>query len=168
MLTLSLRTPLLKSRNEYFARIPAGWPNACRMIDEGTLGNLLVHYLEGWAEVNLAKILAATASGYHFYDPFVGTFLRRTVHAYFDLLQDSLSRGGAIEQADLAIFLHGPIDALSWGDELQFYREAPRVGLTGISKIKIGSRGVIAESVAYDLNLASDVLRHAFERASTA
>jgi len=118
MLTLSLRTPLLKSRNEYFARIPAGWPNACRMIDEGTLGNLLVHYLEGWAEVNLAKILAATASGYHFYDPFVGTFLRRTVHAYFDLLQDSLSRGGAIEQADLAIFLHGPIDALSWGDTI--------------------------------------------------
>jgi len=60
MLTLSARAPLLKSRNEYIARIPAGWPNACRMIDEGALGNLLVRYLEGWAEVNLANQTAAT------------------------------------------------------------------------------------------------------------
>ena len=118
MLTSSARSPLLKSRNEYIARIPAAKPKASRLINEGALGNLLAFYLEGWAEVNLAKILAATAPGYRFCDPFVGTFLRRTVHAYFDLLQDSLSRGGAIEQADLAIFLHGPIDALSWGDTI--------------------------------------------------
>ena len=96
MLTLSARAPLLKSRNECFARMLAGWPNACRMIDEGTLGNLLVRYLEGWAEVNLAKILAATASGYRFCDPFVGTFVRRTVHAYFDLLQGGTRGSGPV------------------------------------------------------------------------
>jgi hypothetical protein len=38
-------------------------------------------------------------------------------------------------------------------------REAPRLGLTGITFITIGDRGIIAERVAYDLNLAMDVLR---------
>jgi hypothetical protein len=165
MLTSSARAPLLKSRNEYIARIPAVRPNAGRLIGGETPDNsLLVRYLEGWAEVNPAKILAATVPGYRFCDPLVGTFFRRTVREYFDLLQDRLSSGGEVRQAEVAIFLHGPIDTLSRGDELQFWREAPRVGLTGISKIKIGSRGVIADSVAYDLNLASDILRRrAFE-----
>jgi hypothetical protein len=81
-------------------------------------------YLEGWAEANPAKILAATAPDFCFYDPLVGSFVRRTMHEYFEILQDKLS---------------------------------------GISAIKLGRRGLIAESVAYDLNLASDVLRRAFE-----
>jgi hypothetical protein len=157
MFTSSARALLLKGRNEYIARTPAVRPSAGRLIDEGTLDNFpLTRYLEGWAEVNSAKILAATALGYRFCDPLVGTFFRRTVHEYFDLLQDRLSSGGAVGQADLAIFLHGPMDTPSRADELQFWREAPRVGLTGISKVKIGPRGVIADSVAYDLNLASD------------
>ena len=42
---------------------------------------------------------------------------------------------------------------------LTFFREAPRLGLSGITFITIGERGVVAENVAYDLNLASDVLR---------
>jgi hypothetical protein len=42
--------------------------------------------------------------------------------------------------------------------ELQFWREAPRIGLTGVAEIEIGERGITAERVAYDLNLASDIL----------
>ena len=40
-----------------------------------------------------------------------------------------------------------------------FFREAPRLGLSGISVITLGAHGVIAECVAYDLNLATEVLR---------
>jgi hypothetical protein len=42
---------------------------------------------------------------------------------------------------------------------LEFWREAPRIGLTGITRIEVGEHGVISERVAYDLNLASDLLR---------
>jgi hypothetical protein len=34
------------------------------------------------------------------------------------------------------------------------------MGLTGISQIEVGGRGVIGESVAYDLNLGSDMMRN--------
>jgi hypothetical protein len=46
-------------------------------------------------------------------------------------------------------------------NELQFWREAPGIGFTGVAEIEIGERGVVAERVAYDLNLASDILRRA-------
>jgi hypothetical protein len=49
----------------------------------------------------------------------------------------------------------------SRAEGLEFWREAPRIGLTGISRIEVGERGVVSESVAYDLNLASDLLRRA-------
>jgi hypothetical protein len=165
MLTSSARAPLIKDRNEYIARARTVRPSTGRLIKERKLDNCpLTLYLEGWAEVNSAKILTATAPGYRFCDPLVGIFFRRTVHEYFDLLQDRLSSGGAVEEADLTIFLHGPMDIPSRADELQFWREAPRLGLTGISKITVGPRGVIADSVAYDVNLASDLLRRrAFE-----
>jgi hypothetical protein len=161
----SARALLLRGPRQYIPRVPAVRQNTGRLIDEGICDkSLLALYLEGWAQVNSAKILAATAPGYRFCDPLVGTFFRRTAHEYFDLLQNRLSGGGAVEQADLAFFLHGPIETLSRDDELQFWREAPRVGLTGISRVKIGPLGVIADSVAYDPNLTSDTLRRrAFE-----
>ena len=46
--------------------------------------------------------------------------------------------------------------------ERQFWREAPRIRLTGVAEIEIGERGVEAERVAYDLNLASGILCRAF------
>jgi hypothetical protein len=124
----------------------------------------LDRYLEGWAEANLGKILDATAPEYRFQDPFVGSFSRRALHEYFDLLQDRLSRAGAIRRPDIAFFLRGPMDWPSHLPGVQFWREAPRIGLTGVTQIEVGERGVIAESVAYDANLASDMLRCAFER----
>jgi hypothetical protein len=108
----------------------------------------------------LEKILDATAPSYRFTDPFVGSFDRRSLHKYFDLLQDTLSRTGAISRRELAFFLQGPMKLQSH-NELQFWREAPQIGLTGVAEIEIGERGVVAERVAYDLNLASDVLRRA-------
>ena len=116
-------------------------------------------YIEGWAQTDLEKILEATAPSYRFTDPFVGSFDGRSLHKYFDLLQDKLSCI-AISRRELAFFLQGPMKLRSH-KELQFWREAPRIGLTGVAEIEIGERGVAAERVAYDLNLASDILRRA-------
>ena len=120
--------------------------------------HILARYLEGWAEANPAKILEATAAGYCFHDPLVGSYSRRGLAEYFERLQARFARSGAVRRADLCFQLRGPIDRLSRHEELEFWREAPRIGLTGISQIKASPRGVVAESVAYDLNLASDLL----------
>ena len=117
----------------------------------------LNRYIKGWAQADLEKILDATAPGYRFTDPFVGTFDRRSLHKYFDVLQDRLSSTGAISRCELAFCLQGPMKLRSHKD-LQFWREAPRIGLTGVAEIEISERGVAAERVAYDLNLASDAL----------
>jgi hypothetical protein len=117
----------------------------------------LNRYIEGWAQTDLEKILDATAPSYRFTDPFIGSFDGRSLHKYFDLLQDRLSCTGAISRRELAFFLQGPMKLRSH-KELQFWREAPRIGLTGVAEIEIGERGVAAERVAYDLNLASDIL----------
>jgi hypothetical protein len=116
----------------------------------------LNRYIEGWAQTDLEKILDATAPSYRFTDPFVGSFDVRSLHKYFDLLQDRLSCM-AISRRELAFFLQGPMKLRSH-KELQFWREAPRIGLTGVAEIEIGERGVATERVAYDLNLASDIL----------
>jgi hypothetical protein len=129
-----------------------------RARDQASRTSPLDCYLEGWAETNLDKILDATATGYRFCDPLVGSFSRWSLHEYFDLLQDKLSRAGVIRRPDIAFILSGPMDRPSSLRGFQFSREAPRIGLTGVSQIEVGERGVIAENVAYDLNLASDVL----------
>jgi hypothetical protein len=43
--------------------------------------------------------------------------------------------------------------------EFAFFREAPQLGLTGIARILVGPRGVMAETVSYDLNMATEMLR---------
>jgi hypothetical protein len=139
-------------------------PSVAQLVDcRANKNSLLDDYLEGWATANSARILAAAAPDFCFYDPLIGTFVRRTMHEYFKLLQDKLSGAGVIRRPDVAFFLRGPMDQRSRAGELPFWREAPRIGLTGVSAIKLGKRGVIAESVTYDLNLASDILRRAFE-----
>jgi hypothetical protein len=42
---------------------------------------------------------------------------------------------------------------------LRFSREAPRIGLTGTCEIELAEEGVVSETVEYDLNLASNLLR---------
>jgi hypothetical protein len=153
-----------EDNSAYVARIADVRPKVARLVDWRTdRSSLLDCYLEGWAEANSAKILAATGPDFRFHDPLVGTFVRRTIREYFELLQDKLAGAGVIRRPDVAFFLCGPTDQRSRAGELSFWREAPRIGLTGVSTIKLGTRGIIAERVAYDLNLASDALRRAFE-----
>jgi hypothetical protein len=149
-------------------RIADAGPNVVQFLDRArdpktSRTSPLDCYLEGWAEANPDKILDATVTGYRFRDPFVGSFSRRSLHEYFDLLQDRLSYAGAIGLADIAFFLRGPMDRPSHPNKLRFWREAPRIGLTGVTRIKVGERGIIAESVTYDLNLASDMLCRALQ-----
>ena len=132
-----------------------------RLSDHGTAQDLLLDcYREGWAEANLAKILAATAPRYRFHDPLVGSFSRWSLHEYFDRIQDRLCRSGTIHLEDMAFFLRGPMGVRPNG--LQFWREAPRIGLTGVAQVEIEELGISAESVGYDLNLASDLLSSAW------
>ena len=126
---------------------------------EAAWRNLLDDYLAGWAEADPLKIIAATAPGYRLDDPLVGLFTRWSLPQYFDELQRRLAASGPLLPRDLAFVLHGPMDHSSSRLGLKFWREAPRLGLTGIATIQVGERGVIAETTAYDLNLASDLLQ---------
>jgi hypothetical protein len=121
----------------------------------------LERYLEGWARVNLEQILDGTAAGYRFHDPLVGTFSRWSLHEYFEILLDRCSRSGAVRRRDIAFELHGPMERPLHRGGIWFWREAPRIGLAGIAQIEVGEQGVIGESVAYEGNLASDMLRRA-------
>jgi hypothetical protein len=123
----------------------------------------LDRYLEGWAKLNLEEIVDATAAGYCFCDPLVGTFSRWSLPEYFDVLMYGCSRAGAVKRRDVAFELHGPMEGLSHLGGVWFWREAPRIGLTGVTQIKVGEQGVIGESVAYEGNLASDTLRRAVQ-----
>jgi hypothetical protein len=135
-------------------------PIAETITDTITWSRLLDWYLEGWAEANPAKIFAATAHGYRFDDPLVGAFSRWSFPVYFEHLRGRFSRAGAIKAGDFAFSIHGPMDGPRRRGRLKFFREAPRLGLTGVTVITVGERGIVAESVAYDLNLAADVLRN--------
>jgi hypothetical protein len=108
--------------------------------------------LEGWAKLSLEEIIDATAAGYCFRDPFVGAFSRWFLHEYFNVLMHRCSRAGAVKLRDIAFELHSPIEGI-W-----FWREAPRIGLTGVTLIEVGEQGVIGENIAYEGNLASDML----------
>jgi len=121
----------------------------------------LDRYLEGWAELNLDEIVDATAAGYCFRDPLVGTYSRWSLLEYFDALMHGCSRAGSVKQRDLAFELHGPMEGSSHLGGIWFWREAPRIGLIGVTQIKVGAQGVIGESVAYEGNLASEMLRRA-------
>jgi len=106
-------------------------------------GSILALYLRGWSEADPTKIIEATAEGYEFYDPFVDRFFRHTLTQYFALLRVRFAVGRVM------------ISEASY----QYWREAPMLGLTGASSIATTHAGVVAETVAYDLNIAFDWLR---------
>jgi hypothetical protein len=142
---------------------PAGSPverlrhNHNREADDWS--DLLERYLEGWAENNLSKISSAMAPGYCFDDPHVGQFSRWSISIYFEKVRTRFAGVGACTAWDLGFFLHGSTGRPRSCGQLTFYREAPRLGLTGVTTITIGEHGVVAEAVAYDLNPALNVLR---------
>jgi hypothetical protein len=121
----------------------------------------LHRYLEGWAKLDLEEIVDATAPEYRFRDPFVGIFSRWSLEEYFAVLMRRCSRAGPVKPRDIAFALHGPMEGPSHRCGFWFWREAPRIGLAGVTRIEVGDRGVIGESVAYESNLACDMLRRA-------
>jgi hypothetical protein len=120
---------------------------------------LVDRYCEGWAEADPFKVIQATEPGYRFEDPLVGLFTRWSLPQYFELLQARFAAAGAVMPRDFAFVLRGPLAGSSSRLGLKVWREAPRLGLSGIGEVKVGHRGVMAERVSYDLNLASGVLR---------
>jgi hypothetical protein len=117
---------------------------------------LLDAYFKGWAEADADLILSAAAPNYCFHDPLVGWFARASLPRYFTLLHERFARSGAMKRRDLAFILRGPIIGARG---LQFWREAPGIGLTGMSEIVVGPHGIVAERTAYDLNMACGQLR---------
>jgi len=109
--------------------------------------------------VGAAKIADATAEDYDFHDPLVGRFSRRTLPQYFELLRSRFGIAGVAATRDLAFTLRGPMSSPSHAARRQYWREAPLLGLTGVSQISVRHEGVAAETVAYDLNLACETLR---------
>ena len=138
---------------------PVEWLCHSQEREADDRSDLLDRYLEGWAENNLSKISSAMAPGYCFDDPHVGQFSRWSISLYFERVRTRFASVGGCTARDLGFFLHRSTDRPRSCGQLTFFREAPRLGLTGVTTITIGEHGVVAEAVAYDLNPALDVLR---------
>ena len=139
-----------------FSAPPSTLARGRALEEHASSARLLAGYLQGWAEADPVKIAEVTAPGYRLDDPLVGTFALLALPRYFEALRSRSSLAG---REHLSFVLRGPMDASSGHGELQFWREAPRLGLTGTSLITVGSGGVVSERVAYDLNMASEKLR---------
>jgi hypothetical protein len=136
------------------------WRQATRGKTEA---GLLALYIAGWSEADPRKIADAAAIDYTFEDPLVGRFCRHSLAEYFDIVRGRFAISGPTARKDLAFALRGPMQGLAgrrrghcWRE---FSREAPALGLTGIAKIAVTPKGIIADAVAYDLNMATEVLR---------
>ena len=117
----------------------------------------LALYIAGWSEADPHKIADATAAEYVLDDAFVGRFSGYALPRYFEILRSRFGATAPTAQKDLAFALRGPMDGPS--PVRQYWREAPRLGLTGVSGIAVTPRGIVADTVAYDLNVACEILR---------
>ena len=124
-----------------------------------TRWRLLARYLEGWAEADPLKIAVGAAPGYRFDDPLVGRYSALTLPRYFGELGSRTGMKPLVGREQLSFVLSGPMDTKLGHGEVQFWREAPRLGLTGTSLITLGPNGVNFDRVAYDLNIATEQLR---------
>ena len=120
---------------------------------------LLANYVKGWSDADPEKIAAAAADEYAFHDPIVGRFSKRDLLQYFALLRARFLVAAPPRRKDVGFSLHGPMFVGSKVGCQRYWREAPLLGLTGDSEIRVTGSGIAAESVAYDLNMASEVLR---------
>ena len=138
------------------ARLYRGALGSSGAQSEGAPWRSLVRYITGWAQADPAMIAGAAIDEYRLHDPLVGVFTGQRLSGYFEFLHAQFDCDGV--RAQPAFYLRGPLDGCAQG-EFAFFREAPQLGLTGIARILVGTRGVIAESVAYDLNMATEMLR---------
>jgi hypothetical protein len=128
-----------------------------------TQAELLALYIAGWSEADPRKIAAAAAADYAFEDAFVGRFCRHSLAEYFEIVRARFAVSGPTARSDLAFTLRGPMQDFAgvrsgrcWRE---FWREAPRLGLTGVARVAVTPRGIVADTVSYDLNMASGTLR---------
>jgi hypothetical protein len=120
---------------------------------------VLALYVAGWSEADPDKIADATAAEFVLDDAFLGRFSSHTLPNYFEILRSRFGATAPTAQKDLAFALRGPMDGPSGEPMRQYWREAPRLGLTGVTWIAVTPRGIVADSVAYDLNMACEILR---------
>jgi len=120
---------------------------------------VLALYIAGWSEADPHKIADATAAEYVLDDALVGRFSGQSLPKYFEILRSRFGAAAPTAQKDLAFALRGPLDGSNGEAILQYWREAPRLGLTGVTSIAVTPRGIVADSVAYDLNMACEILR---------
>ena len=120
---------------------------------------ILALYIAGWSEADPHKIADATAAEYVLDDAFVGRFSSRSLPKYFEILRSRFGATAPTAQNDLAFALRGPLDGSSAEPIHRYWREAPHLGLTGVTSITVTPRGVVADAVAYDLNMACEILR---------
>jgi hypothetical protein len=118
----------------------------------------LALYIEGWSEADAAKIADATVDDYDFHDPLVGHFSKRTLAQYFALLRSRFADTSLLGEHHLGFMLRGPFSSCNEPRQ-RYWREAPCLGLSGTADIIVTSGGVAAEAVAYELNIACEVLR---------
>jgi hypothetical protein len=150
----TLRTPLAaRSRTRT-------WRPATRGRTEA---ELLALYIAGWSEADPRKIADAAAVDYAFEDALVGRFCRHSLAEYLEIVRCRFAVSGPTPRRDLAFALRGPMTGLAdkrrghcWRE---FSREAPALGLIGIARIAVTPKGIIADAVAYDPNMATEVLR---------
>ena len=147
---------LAPGARQYHGAPPASSGVQSGLQTEGAPWPFLVRYITGWSQANPAMIAGAVIDGYRFHDPLVGEFTGQRLSHYFEFLHAQLECDGV--RAQPAVYLHGPMDGCAQG-EFTFFREAPQLGLTGIASITVGPRGVKTETVAYDLNMATEMLR---------
>ena len=140
----------------HHATPPASPGDQARLQTEAAPWRFLTRYITGWVQADPAMIAGAAIDEYRFHDPLVGVFTGQRLSHYFEFLHAQFDCGGV--RAQPTFYLHGPMDGCAQG-EFTFFREAPQLGLTGIARIIVGPRGVIAETVAYDLNMATEMLR---------
>lgn len=122
-------------------------------------GVLLARYIEGWTTADAGTIRSATARSYRFVDPLIGDFSRWSLDGYFERLGAAFRVTASGRLSAIRINLVGPMSETKINGEYVFWREVPDLGLTGVASLVVGSKGVIAERVCYDLNLAIEILR---------
>lgn len=122
---------------------------------------LLTLYITGWSEADPSKIADATAAGYVLDDAFVGRFSSHDLPQYFEILCSRFGATAPTAQKDLVFTLFGPMDGPSGEPIRQYWREAPRLGLTGVTRITVTPKGIAADRIAYDINMALAILQTA-------
>ena len=120
----------------------------------------LAQYIDGWAALDMAKVASAVSPDYVFTDPLVGAFDRETLADYIAIIKGRLGFDTVpAHRQRICLDRHGPLPMLP--QSLRFWRSIPAIGLEGPSEIRLNGLRVCRETVCYELNMATELLRKA-------